>query len=60
MIHKSICLLVLIEPPSVKERATKSATEIESVILRIDDELVATKPKEWKVVPEEEGIGEEY
>jgi len=46
-------LLVLIEPPSVKERATKSATEIESVILRIDDELVATKPEEWKAPLEE-------
>ncbi|MDH5663558.1 MAG: hypothetical protein OEY90_03735 [Candidatus Bathyarchaeota archaeon] len=46
-------MLVLIEPPSVKERATKSATEIESVILRIDDELVATKPEEWKAPLEE-------
>ena len=50
----------VIEPLRVKEQATKSATEVASMILRIDDVIAATKPKEWKAPPEEEGMGEEY
>ena len=36
----------VIEPISVKEQAVKSATESASMILRIDDVIAATKPKE--------------
>ncbi|MDH5448147.1 MAG: thermosome subunit beta [Candidatus Bathyarchaeota archaeon] len=36
----------VIEPVAVKEQAIKSATEATSMILRIDDVIAATKPKE--------------
>jgi thermosome len=36
----------VIEPMTVKEQAIKSATEAASMILRIDDVIAATKPKE--------------
>ncbi len=36
----------VIEPVAVKEQAIKSATEASSMILRIDDVIAATKPKE--------------
>jgi thermosome len=36
----------VIEPLVVKEQATKSATESASMILRIDDVIASTKPKE--------------
>lgn len=36
----------VIEPMAVKEQAVKSATEAASMILRIDDVIAATKPKE--------------
>ncbi|MEM3602358.1 MAG: thermosome subunit beta [Candidatus Bathyarchaeia archaeon] len=51
----------VIEPAIVKEQAIKSATESASMILRIDDVIAATKPKEEKgkeKYPSEEG--EEY
>ena len=38
----------VIEPLRVKEQAVKSATESASMILRIDDVIAATKPKEGK------------
>jgi len=38
----------VIEPASVKEQAVKSAAEAASMILRIDDVIAATKPKEEK------------
>jgi thermosome len=38
----------VIEPMKVKEQAVKSATEVASMILRIDDVIAATKPKEGK------------
>jgi len=38
----------VIEPIKVKEQAVKSATEVASMILRIDDVIAATKPKEGK------------
>jgi chaperonin GroEL (HSP60 family) len=38
----------VIEPIKVKEQAIKSATEVASMILRIDDVIAATKPKEGK------------
>ncbi len=38
----------VIEPLAVKEQALKSATEATSMILRIDDVIAATKPKEGK------------
>jgi chaperonin GroEL (HSP60 family) len=50
----------VIEPVSVKEQAIKSATEASAMILRIDDVIAATKPKEGKgpgAMPE--GGGEE-
>ncbi len=45
----------VIEPLRVKEQAMKSATEASSMILRIDDVIAATKPKEEKApeMPEE-------
>jgi len=49
----------VIEPLRVKEQAMKSATEAASMILRIDDVIAATKPKEAKMpggMPE--GYGE--
>jgi len=50
----------VIEPLSVKEQAAKSATEVASMILRIDDVIAATKPKEGKApgMPEGEEFGE--
>jgi len=36
----------VVEPVSVKEQAVKSAAEVSSMILRIDDVIAATKPKE--------------
>jgi len=53
----------VIEPLRVKEQAVKSATEVASMILRIDDVIAATKPKEAgkaPEMPEGEGLGEEY
>ena len=47
----------VIEPLRVKEQAVKSATESASMIIRIDDVIAATKPKEAKgpgEMPEEE------
>jgi thermosome len=47
----------VLEPLSVKEHAVKSAAEAASVILRIDDIVAASKPKEEKgpgKLPEEE------
>lgn len=38
----------VIEPIKVKEQAVKSATEVASMILRIDDVIAATKPREGK------------
>jgi thermosome len=50
----------VIEPLTVKEQAIKSATEAASMILRIDDVIAATKPKEEKGAekPEYGGYGE--
>jgi len=48
----------VIEPLRVKEQAMKSATEAASMILRIDDVIAATKPKEEKAPPGE--MPEEY
>jgi len=48
----------VVEPLRVKEQAMKSATEAASMILRIDDVIAATKPKEPKApgeMPEEYG-----
>ncbi|MHC3129826.1 MAG: thermosome subunit, partial [Candidatus Bathyarchaeota archaeon] len=36
----------VVEPLKVKEQAMKSATEVASMILRIDDVIASTKPKE--------------
>ena len=36
----------VVEPISVKDQAVKSATEVASMILRIDDVIASTKPKE--------------
>ncbi|MGQ9623867.1 MAG: thermosome subunit beta [Candidatus Bathycorpusculaceae bacterium] len=52
----------VVEPVVVKEQAVKSAAESASMILRIDDVIAATKPKEEKgpgKMPEE-GESEEY
>jgi len=38
----------VVEPAIVKEQAIKSATEAASMILRIDDVIAASKPKEEK------------
>ena len=48
----------VIEPLKVKEQAMKSAAEVASMIIRIDDVIAATKPKEGKApgeMPEEYG-----
>jgi len=51
----------VIEPLRVKEQAIKSAAEAASMILRIDDVIAATKPKEGKGGPPSgEGMEEEY
>jgi len=50
----------VIEPLSVKEQALKSATESASMILRIDDVIASTKPKEEGKppgMPEDEDYG---
>ncbi|UCE57626.1 MAG: TCP-1/cpn60 chaperonin family protein [Candidatus Bathyarchaeota archaeon] len=46
----------VVEPLKVKEQAVKSAAEVTSMILRIDDVIAATKPKEAEApgMPEEE------
>ena len=49
----------VVEPVVVKEQAVKSAAESASMILRIDDVIAATKPKEGKP-PGEMPEGEEY
>ena len=49
----------VIEPLRVKEQAVKSATEAASMILRIDDIIASTKPKEKAGAPPE-GMEEEY
>jgi chaperonin GroEL (HSP60 family) len=50
----------VIEPLRVKEQALKSAAEAASMILRIDDVIAATKPKEEKGPKPGEGMDEEY
>ncbi len=51
----------VIEPLRVKEQAVKSAAEAASMILRIDDVIAATKPKEEKGPGRPgEGMEEEY
>jgi chaperonin GroEL (HSP60 family) len=49
----------VIEPIKVKEQAVKSATEAASMILRIDDVIAATKPKEGRGPGGEMPEGEE-
>jgi len=51
----------IIEPLRVKEQAVKSAAEAASMILRIDDVIASTKPKEGKGAGEgpSEGLEEE-
>ncbi len=49
----------VIEPVSVKEQAIKSAAEAASMILRIDDVIAASKPKEEEKGPEKYGGEEE-
>ena len=41
----------VVEPLVVKEQAVKSAAESASMILRIDDVIAATKPKEERGKP---------
>jgi len=48
----------VIEPLCVKEQAVKSATEVASMILRIDDVIAATRPKEYRAPPLDEGMEE--
>jgi thermosome len=51
----------VVEPLVVKEQAVKSAAESASMILRIDDVIAATKPKEGPPKPPGgEGESEEY
>jgi thermosome len=53
----------VIEPSRVKEQAVKSATEAASMIIRIDDVIASTKPREGKYGPGAgpgEGMEEEY
>jgi thermosome len=53
----------IIEPSRVKEQAVKSAAEAASMIIRIDDVIASTKPKEGKYGPGAgpgAGMGEEY
>jgi len=51
----------VVEPVVVKEQAVKSAAESASMILRIDDVIAATKPREEKAKPPTgEAEGEEY
>ncbi len=46
----------VLDPTKVKEQAIKTATELASMVLRIDDVIAATKPKEEE---EEKEKGEE-
>jgi thermosome len=48
----------VVEPLKVKEQAMKSATEVSSMILRIDDVIASTKPKEGGGPPG--GMPEDY
>jgi chaperonin GroEL (HSP60 family) len=41
-----MCKEGVVEPMIVKEQAVKSATESAAMILRIDDVIASTKPKE--------------
>jgi len=50
----------IVEPSVVKEQAVKSAAESSSMILRIDDVIAATKPKEEKGPEKTPGESEEY
>lgn len=50
----------VIEPMAVKEQAIKSATEASSMILRIDDVIAATKPKEGPGATPPGGGEDEY
>ena len=50
----------VVEPLIVKEQAMKSAAESASMVLRIDDVIAATKPKEEKGKPPTGEEGEEY
>jgi len=50
----------VIEPTVVKEQAIKSATESASMILRIDDVIAATKPKEEEKGGKMPSMPEEY
>ena len=51
----------VVEPLIVKEQAVKSAAESASMILRIDDVIAATRPKEGREKPPPTGEeGEEY
>ena len=50
----------VVEPVIVKEQAVKSAAESASMILRIDDVIAATKPKEEKAKTPSETESEEY
>jgi len=45
----------VVEPLSVKEQAIKSATESASMILRIDDVIAVSKPKEEEAGGPEKG-----
>jgi len=47
----------VVEPVSVKEQAVKSAAEAASMILRIDDVIAASKPKEEEKPPSGPGGG---
>lgn len=49
----------VIEPLAVKQQAIKSAAEAASMILRIDDVIAATKPKEGKGPKPGEGMEED-
>jgi chaperonin GroEL (HSP60 family) len=51
----------VLEPLRVKEQAIKSATEAASMILRIDDVIASTKPKEGPGLPPKgPGMDEDY
>jgi thermosome len=50
----------VVEPVVVKEQAIKSAAESASMILRIDDVIASSKPKETPKMPSEGEGGEEY
>jgi thermosome len=50
----------VVEPSRVKEQAMKSAAEVASMVIRIDDVIAATKPKEGKAPGMPEMPDEEY